>query len=58
MLYNVKIPLVEKEYTLEFAKYMAHSFYMVLVLLPVSINIYFRCKNEPCKLDEKEIKKQ
>ena len=56
MLYNVKIPLVEKEYTLEFAKYMAHSFYMVLVLLPVSINIYFRCTNEPCKLDEKEIK--
>ena len=57
ILYNLKIPLVDKDYSLEFAKYVAHSFYMFLILLPVSINSYFKCKNAPCKLNEEELKK-
>lgn len=57
IFYNLKIPLVDKEYTLEFAKYVAHSFYIFLILLPVSINSYFKCKNVPCKLNEEELKK-
>ena len=58
MFYDVKVPLVSKTDSLEFAKYVAHSFYLFLVLLPVSIDTYFKCKNAPCKLNDTQLKAQ
>ena len=56
ILYNVKIPGLPKEQTLEFAKYVAHSFYLFLIILPISVLLYFRSVNAPCKLNENKLK--